>query len=179
MASAPFSMWASQIPGVSRILSQIHQRRYNVFESISSFTFSVVDRFSKYVHFIALGHPYTTTTMARTFFDAIVKLHGFPSSITSDRGPVFTGTIYHDLFKMAGVQHKMSTTFHPQADGQYEVVNKIIAMYLWCITGDRPRAWVDWLPWVEYCYNTSFHSTLRTTPFQVVYGGPPPALAPY
>lgn len=131
------------------------------------------------MHFIALGHPYTTTTMARAFFDAIVKLHGFPSSITSDRGPVFTGTIYHDLFKMAGVQHKMSTTFHPQADGQYEVVNKIIAMYLRCITGDRPRAWVDWLPWVEYCYNTSFHSTLRTTPFQVVYGGPPLALAPY
>jgi hypothetical protein len=52
-------------------------------------------------------------------------------------------------------------------------------MYLRCITGNRPRAWLDWLPWAEYCYNTSFHSALRTTPFQVVYGRPPPALLPY
>ncbi|KAJ1259337.1 hypothetical protein BS78_10G146300 [Paspalum vaginatum] len=52
-------------------------------------------------------------------------------------------------------------------------------MYLRCITGDRPRAWVKWLPWAEYCYNTAFHSALCTTPFQVVYGRPPPALVPY
>jgi hypothetical protein len=50
------------------------------------------------------------------------------------------------------------------------VVNKIIAMYLRCITGDRPGAWVEWLSWAEYCYNTSFHSALRATPFEVVYG---------
>jgi hypothetical protein len=52
-------------------------------------------------------------------------------------------------------------------------------MYLRCITGNRSRAWLDWLPWAEYCYNTSFHSALRTTPFQVVYGRPPLALLPY
>ncbi|KAJ1257432.1 hypothetical protein BS78_K041900 [Paspalum vaginatum] len=50
-------------------------------------------------------------------------------------------------------------------------------MYLRCITGDRPRAWVDRLPWAKYCYNSSFHSTLRATPFQVVYGREPPPLA--
>ncbi|KAJ1254899.1 hypothetical protein BS78_K310000 [Paspalum vaginatum] len=52
-------------------------------------------------------------------------------------------------------------------------------MYLRCITGDRPRAWVDWLSWAEYCYNTSYHSALRTTPFKVVYGRDPLALVPY
>ena len=52
-------------------------------------------------------------------------------------------------------------------------------MYLRCITGDRPRAWLDWLPWAEYCYNTAFQSSLHTTPFQVVYGRPPPALLQY
>jgi len=45
--------------------------------------------------------------------------------------------------------------------------------------GDRPRAWLDWLPWAEYCYNTSFHTALRTTPFQVVYGREPPPLLSY
>nr|XP_051189935.1 uncharacterized protein LOC127303218 [Lolium perenne] len=77
---------------------------------------------------------------------------------------------------MAGVQLRFSTAFHPQTDGQSEVVNKVIAMYLRCVTGDRPHAWVDWLAWAEYCYNTSYHSALRATPFEVVYGRPPPPI---
>lgn len=140
---------------------------------------TVVDCFSKYAHFIALGHPYTATSVARAFFDGIVRLHGFPSSIVSDRDPVFTGHVWRDLFRMAGVKLRLSTAFHPQTDGQSEVVNKVIAMYLRCVTGDRPRAWVDWLSWAEYCYNTSYHSALRTTPFEVVYGRPPPPIVPF
>ena len=139
---------------------------------------TVVDRFSKYAHFIALGHPYTAASVARAFFDDIVRLHGFLASIVSDRDPVFTGQVWRDLFRMAGVQLRLSTAFHPQTDGQSEVVNKVIAMYLRCVTGDRPRAWVDWLSWAEYCYNTSYHSALRATPFEVVYGRPPPPILP-
>jgi transposase InsO family protein len=140
---------------------------------------TVVDRFSKYAHFIPPEHPYTAASVARAFFHGIVRLHGFPTSIVSDRDPVFTGNVWRDLFKLAGVTLRMSTAFHPQTDGQSKVVNKIIAMYLRCITGDRPRAWVDWLSWVEYCYNTSFHSALRATPFDVVYGRPPQPILPY
>jgi len=140
---------------------------------------TVVDRFSKYAHFIALGHPYTASSVARAFFHDIVRLHGFPTSIVSDRDPIFTGHVWKDLFKQAGVQLKLSTAFHPQTDGQSEAVNKTIAMYLRCITGDRPRAWLDWLPWAEYVYNTAYHSALCATPFQVVYGRAPPTLLPY
>ena len=140
---------------------------------------TVVDRFSKYAHFIALGHPYTVSSVARAFFQDIVHLHGFPTSIVSDRDPVFTGHVWKDLFKQAGVQLKLSTAFHPQTDGQSEAVNKTIAMYLRCSTGDRPRAWLDWLPWAEYVYNTAYHSALCATPFQVVYGCAPPTLLPY
>jgi hypothetical protein len=122
---------------------------------------TVVDRFSKYTHFIALGHPYTASSVAQAFFDDIVRLHRFPLSIVSDRDPVFTGHVWRDLFKMAGVTLKMSTVFHLQTDGQSEVVNKINAMYLRCVTGDRPRAWVDLLSWADYCYNTSYHSPTR------------------
>jgi hypothetical protein len=140
---------------------------------------TVVDRFSKYSHFIPLGHPYIAASVAWAFFIDIVRLHGFPASIVSDRDPVFTSHVWRELFTLAGVTLRMSTAFHPQTDGYSEAVNKTIAMYLRCITGDRPRAWLDWLPLAEYCYNTSFHSALRTTPFQVVYGRPPPALLPY
>jgi hypothetical protein len=59
---------------------------------------TVVDRFSKYAHFIPLGHPYTAASVARAFFDDIVRLHRFPSSIISDRVPVFTSNVWHDLF---------------------------------------------------------------------------------
>jgi hypothetical protein len=140
---------------------------------------TVVDRFSKYAHFIPLGHPYTAASVARVFFDGIVRLHGFPSSIVSDRDPVFTGNVWRDLFGLVGVKLRMSTSFHPQTDGQSEVVNKVIAMYLHCVTGDRLRSWVDWLSWAENCYNTSFHTALRATPFEVVYGCPPPPILPY
>jgi len=140
---------------------------------------TVVDRFSKQAHFLPLSHPYTAATVARAFFDGIVRLHGFPASIVSDRDPVFTGHVWRDLFKLAGVKLRMSTAFHPQTDGQSEVINRTIAMYLRCLTGDRPRTWLEWLPWAEYCYNTSYHSALRTTPFEVVYGRAPPVLLPY
>ena len=91
---------------------------------------TVVNRFSMYAHFIALGHPYTVVLIARAFFDGIVRLHGFPTSIVSNRDPVYTSHVWRDLFKMAGVTLRMSTAFHPQTDGQSEVVNKVIAMYL-------------------------------------------------
>jgi hypothetical protein len=139
----------------------------------------VVDRFLKYAHFIALGHPYTASSVARAFFQEIVRLHGFPESIVSDRDPVFTGHVWRDLFRHAGVKLRMSTAFHPQTDGQSEVVNKTITMYLRCLTGDRPRDWLDWLPWAEFCYNTAYHTALQATPFQVVYGRAPSALLPY
>jgi hypothetical protein len=104
---------------------------------------TVVDWFSKYAHFIPLGHPYTSTSVARAFFNEIVCLHGLPESIVSDRDLVFTGHVWRDLFRLSGVTLKMSTAFHPQTDGQSEAVNKTVGMYLRCSTGDRPRAWLD------------------------------------
>jgi hypothetical protein len=78
---------------------------------------TVVDRFSKYAHFITLSHPYSAASVARAFFNGIVRLHGFPASIVSDRDLVFTNTLWHDLFQLAGVKERLSTAFHPQTDG--------------------------------------------------------------
>jgi len=140
---------------------------------------TIVNRFSKYTHFIPLGHPYTASSIARAFFHDIVRLHGFPDSIVSNRDPVFAGHVWQDLFCQLSVQLRMSMAFHPQTDGQSEAMNKTIAMYLRCLTGDHPHDWLDWLPWAEYCYNTAYHSTLRTLLFTVVYGRAPPELLPY
>jgi len=103
---------------------------------------TVVDRFSKYAHFIPLGHPYTAESVARVFFAEVVRLHGIPASIVSDRDPVFTSAFWKALFAASGTKLLMSSAFHPQTDGQTEAVNKAIGMYLRCLTGDRPRQWL-------------------------------------
>jgi hypothetical protein len=79
---------------------------------------------------------------------------------------------------MASIKLRRSTTFHPQTNRQSEVVNKVIAMYMCCVTGDRPRSWVNWLSWAEYYLDASIHNALHATPFEVVYGRPPPPILP-
>jgi hypothetical protein len=144
-----------------------------------SIILSVVDRFSKYAHFIPLGHPYTAESVAQAFFSDIVRLHGIPQSIVSDRDPVFTSAFWRELMRLMGTKLLMSSAFHPQTDGQSEAANRVIIMYLRCFTGDRPRHWLRWLPWAEYIYNTAFQSSLRETPFRVVYGRDPPSIRSY
>ncbi|WVZ97288.1 hypothetical protein U9M48_042837 [Paspalum notatum var. saurae] len=140
---------------------------------------SVVDRFSKYCHFIPLAHPYTAESMAQTLFTDIVHLHGIPQSIVSDRDPVFTSAFWRELMRLMGTKLHMSSAFHPQTDGQTEAANRVIVMYLHCFTGGRPRQWLRWLPWAEYVYNTAYQSSLHETPFRVVYCRDPLSIRSY
>ena len=86
----------------------------------------VVDRLTKYSHFIALGHPFTISTVANAFMENVYKLHGNPSSIVSDREPTFISRFWQDLFQLQGVSIKLSSSYHPQTDGQTEVVNRCL-----------------------------------------------------
>jgi hypothetical protein len=84
-----------------------------------SVVLTVVDRFSKYVHFIPLGHPYTVVSITKVFFDNIVKLDGISCSIISDHDLVFTNTFWSEMFRLSSVQLRMSTAFHLQTNGQF------------------------------------------------------------
>lgn len=68
----------------------------------------------------------------------------------------------------------LSTAYHPQIDGQTEVVNRCLETYLQCMTSDKPQLWSRWLPLAEYWYNTSYHSATHTTPYEIVFVQPPP-----
>ena len=81
--------------------------------------------------------------------------------------------------RLMGTKLHMTSAFHPQSDGQTEAANRVIVMYLCCFTGDRPRQWLCWLPWAEYIYNTAYQTSLRATPFRVVYGQDPPTIRSY
>jgi transposase InsO family protein len=133
----------------------------------------VVDVFSKYAHFLPLLHPYTALKVAHVFMDSVYKLHGLPHSIISDRDKIFTSHFWQELFRLSGTTLKMSSSYHPQTDGQTERVNQCLETFLRSFVHACPSKWLSWLALAEYWYNTSFHSSLGTTPFEVMYGRHP------
>lgn len=133
----------------------------------------VVDLFSKYSHFLPLKHPFTAQGVAQVFLSQVYKLHGLPTAIVSDRDKIFTSTFWKELFKLTGVQLRMSTAYHPQSDGQTERVNQCLETFLRCFVHTCPKQWRHWLDQAEYWYNTTWHSALGRSPFEVLYGYPP------
>lgn len=141
--------------------------------------FVVVDRLSKYAHFMAVAHPYTALDIAQLFLDSVFKLHGFPATITSDRDPIFISEVWSELFSLQGVSLNKSSAYHPQTDGQTEIVNKTLETYLRCICSEKATQWAQFLPLAEWWYNTSQQSSIQCTPYEVVYGQAPPLHLPY
>jgi hypothetical protein len=83
----------------------------------NSVILTVVDMFSKYYHFIPLAHPYFAESVAQAFFTDIVRLHGMPRSMVSDRDPIFTSTFWRELMRLMGTKLHMTSAFHPVTPG--------------------------------------------------------------
>jgi hypothetical protein len=133
----------------------------------------VVDRLTKFAHFMPLRHPFTAIQVAHALWDNVVKLHGLPLTIVSDRDRIFTSTIWKELMAAVGTKLLFSTAYHPQTDGQTERVNQCFEMYLRTAVHDTPRSWRRWLSAAEFWYNSSHHASLNCSPFKALYGREP------
>ena len=131
----------------------------------------IVDRFTMMAHFVHVKDGQKTAEgRAKLFLENIWKLHGLPSSIISDRDPVFTIKFWAELMGRLDVRLRKSTAFHPQTDGQTERVNQSLEQYLRQYCNYEQDNWNDLLPLAEYAHNNSATTATQMRPFFANYG---------
>ena len=130
----------------------------------------VVDRLTKYAHFVPTVKTLTAEQLATLFLDHIFKHHGLPHDIVSDRGSVFTSKFWKRFTSLCKIHSNLSTAFHPQTDGQTERVNAILEQYLRIYSNYQQNDWSDLLPLAQFSYNNAVHTSTNTSPFFANFG---------
>ena len=125
----------------------------------------VVDKFSKMVHLIPCNIKVTAVEVAQLVYDNVIRLHGFPESIISDRDTRFTSNFWQSLWQLTGTKLKMSSSYHPQTDGQTENVNRAVQDMLKAYVSDTRNDWDRHLTAMEIAVNTSRHASTGYTPY--------------
>ena len=130
----------------------------------------VVDRLTKSAHFLPVRNEYSLDKLAELYIKEIVRLHGIPISIISDRDPRFTSRFWGKLQEALGTRLNFRTAFHPQTDGQSERVIQIMEDMLRSCVIDYEGSWDRHIPLVEFVYNNSFQSSIGMAPYKALYG---------
>ena len=132
----------------------------------------IVDRLTKSAHFLAVRMTFTLERFCRLYIREIVRLHGVPVSIVSDRDPRFTAHFWKSFQKAMGTRLTMSTTFHPQTDGQSERTIKVLEDMLQACVMDHQGSREKHLPLVEFTYNNSYQASIHMARDEALYGRP-------
>ncbi|KAI3759455.1 hypothetical protein L6452_07295 [Arctium lappa] len=130
----------------------------------------VVDRLTKSAHFLPIKETDPLEKLAKLYIDEIVSRHRVPSSIVSDRDARFTSAFWKSLQRELGSRLKLSTTYHPQTDGQSERTIQTLEDMLRACVIDFKGSWETHLPLIEFSYNNSYHASIQAAPFEALYG---------
>jgi hypothetical protein len=132
----------------------------------------IVDHFTKLAHFIPIATTFGVGQYAELYISHIVRYHGIPKTIISDRGSIFVAHFWEQLHECLGTHLIRSSAYHPQIDGQTERVNQIIKdMLRACVMTDGLK-WDKHLPLAEFSYNNSYQESIKMSPFEALYGRP-------
>ncbi|GKB90460.1 putative nucleotidyltransferase, ribonuclease H, partial [Tanacetum coccineum] len=130
----------------------------------------VVDRLTKSAYFFPIQQGYSVSKLAEIFQQEIIRLHGTPASIVSDRDPLFTLRFWKGLQNAWGTRLKFSNAFHPRTDGQTERTIQTLEDMLRSCALEWTGNWDEYLCLVEFAYNISWHASIKGAPFELLYG---------
>ena len=126
-------------------------------------TIVVVDRFSKMAYFRPCSKTFDATRVAQLYFREVVRLHGLPKSIISNRDVRFTSHFWRTLWSMLGIKLRFSTTYHNQT----EVVNQSLGNLLRSLVGDNLTTWDLVILRAEFAYKALANRTI--SPFEIAH----------
>ena len=129
----------------------------------------IVDRLTKSSHFLPIKIPYSADKLADLYIAEIVRLHGVPKSIISDRDGRFTLTFWKRMQEGLGTQLKFGTAFHPQKDDQSERTIQTLEDMLRACVLDFQGSWSGKIPLMEFAYNNSYHDSIKMAPYEALY----------
>lgn len=154
---------------ITKLPGSVDEPTGNRYDSI----FVVVDRLTKYTHFIPYNEDFTVQSLAKIFVDRIIRYHGIPKSIISDRDKLFTSAFWKTLIATLGIKLKLSTAFHPTTDGQTERMNQTLEVYLRHYVNHAQDNWVSLLPMAQVALNNAYTDSTGTSPFFANFGKDP------
>ena len=130
----------------------------------------IVDRLTKSAHFLSVRLDYTMDRLAELYVSEIVRLHGIPLSIVSDRDPRFTSRFWKELRSAFGTRLNFNTASHPQTDGQSERVIQVLEDMLRGCVLDFLGSWDRYILLMEFAYNNNYQSSIGMAPYEALYG---------
>jgi hypothetical protein len=129
-----------------------------------------VDRLTKMVHFVPCKKTLDSKGFCQLFMENIVRLHGWPKRVVSDRGSIFTSHFTSAVAELQGWFRIHSSAYHPQSDGQTERVNRVLEDVLRSFVSTRQLEWRNFLPMAEFAVNNAVHPATHSSPFLLNYG---------
>ena len=130
----------------------------------------VMDRLTKMRDYIPCRKDLDARQFATLFLKEIKRLYGIPHDIITERGSLFTSELWKHTTEKLGIERRLSTAFHPQADGGTERTNGILEQYLRAYINYHQDKWTELLPLAKFAYNNGYQESIKTTSFYPNYG---------